>query len=109
MRTNSILQGHGSVHSGSVSQGADVQSMTSCMLTSFPAGLPHDTWTAKSAHSHFVGSKVLACLPVTCHLHFWQNDWGLLCATVGTQEWNRYLNKSQRSGEESCPAAPEGD
>ena len=23
-----------------------------------------------------------ACLAVTCHLHFWQNDRGLLCATV---------------------------
>ena len=28
-------------------------------------------------------------------LHFCQNDWGLLCATVLTWGWNRYWNKSQ--------------
>ena len=28
--------------------------------------------------------KVLAFLAVTCHLHFWQNDWGLLHATAVT-------------------------
>ena len=28
------------------------------------------------------------CLGVTCHLHFWQNDQGLLCATAVTQGWN---------------------
>ena len=39
--------------------------------------------------------KVYACLAVTCHLHFWQNDWGLLRATAVTQGWNRYRNKSQ--------------
>ena len=27
--------------------------------------------------------KVYACLAVTCHLHFWQNDRDLLLATVG--------------------------
>ena len=32
--------------------------------------------------------KVYACLRVTCHLHFWQNDQGLLCIIVVTQEWN---------------------
>ena len=36
---------------------------------------------AESAHSGFVESRVYACLGVTCHLHFWQNDWGLLRAT----------------------------
>ena len=36
--------------------------------------------------------KVYACLAVTCHLHFWQNDRGLLCATAVTQGWNRYQN-----------------
>ena len=35
------------------------------------------------------------CLAVTCHLHFWQNGWDLLCATVVTWGWNRYWNKSQ--------------
>ena len=36
-----------------------------------------------------------ACLAVTCHLHFWQNDWDLLRATVVTRGWNVYWNKSQ--------------
>ena len=39
--------------------------------------------------------KVYACLPVTCHLHFWQNDRGLLRATAVTRGWNGYRNKSQ--------------
>ena len=39
--------------------------------------------------------KVYACLAVTCHLRFWQNDWDLLRATVVTQGWNGYQNKSQ--------------
>ena len=37
---------------------------------------------------HFMQShicKVYACLVVTCHLHFWQNDRGLLHATAVTQ------------------------
>ena len=36
--------------------------------------------------------KVYACLAVTCHLHFWQNDRGLLRATAVTRGWNRYRN-----------------
>ena len=39
--------------------------------------------------------KVYACLAVTCHLHFWQNDRDLLRATAVAQGWNRYRNKSQ--------------
>ena len=39
--------------------------------------------------------KVYACLAVTCHLHFWQNDRDFLRATVVTWGWNRYRNKSQ--------------
>ena len=39
--------------------------------------------------------KVYACLVVTCHLHFWQNDRDLLRATVVTRGWNGYRNKSQ--------------
>ena len=33
----------------------------------------------------FVGSRVYACLDVTCHLHFWQNDRDLLRATAVTR------------------------
>ena len=39
--------------------------------------------------------KMYVCLAVTCHLHFWQNDWDILHATAVTQGWNRYRNKSQ--------------
>ena len=47
---------------------------------------------------HFMQShirKVYACLAVTCHLHFWQNDRDILRATAVTRGWNRYRNKSQ--------------
>ena len=37
--------------------------------------------------------KVYACLAVTCHLHFWQNDQDLLRATAVTRGWNEYRNK----------------
>ena len=49
------------------------------------------------APCHFMQSriwKVHACLAVTCHLHFWQNDRDLLGATAVTRGWNRYRNKS---------------
>ena len=69
--------------------------------------MPHETtavlaqvlWTPYNhAPCHFVQSyihKVYACLAVTCHLHFWQNDRDLLRATVVTRGWNGYQNKSQ--------------
>ena len=50
------------------------------------------------APCHFMQShicKVHACLAVTCHLHFWQNDRDLLRATAVIRGWNRYRNKSQ--------------
>ena len=39
--------------------------------------------------------KVYACLAVTCHLHFWQNDRDFFRATAVTRGWNGYRNKSQ--------------
>ena len=39
--------------------------------------------------------KVHACLALTCHLHFWRNDRGLLHATAVTWGWNGHQNKSQ--------------
>ena len=46
---------------------------------------PYSAWTAAlSAYSDFDGSRVYACFDVTCHLHFWQDDQGLLRATVVT-------------------------
>ena len=53
--------------------------------------------------------KVYACLAVTCHLHFWQNDQDLLCATAVTQGWNGYQNESAQKvdpGEENFPITP---
>ena len=44
-------------------------------------------------HSHM--RRVPACLVVTCHLHFRQNDHNLLRATVVTLGWNGYQTKSQ--------------
>ena len=55
-----------------------------------PDRFSHDAWTAYTAHSDLIGLKEYACFVVTCHLHFWQNDWGLLCATAVTQGWNGY-------------------
>ena len=54
--------------------------------------------TTMHQFSHFIWSnicRVHVCSAVTCHLHFWQNDRDLLCATVVTQGWNGYWNKSQ--------------
>ena len=39
--------------------------------------------------------NMYACLGVTCHLHFWQNDRGLLRATAVTRGVERTANKSQ--------------
>ena len=50
------------------------------------------------APCHFMQSHirmVYACLAVTCHLHFWQSDRGLLRATAVIRGWNGYRNKSQ--------------
>ena len=50
------------------------------------------------APCHFMQShipKVHACSAVTCHLHFGENDRGLLRATAVTRGWNGYRNKSQ--------------
>ena len=54
----------------------------------------HAPYHVTSYKATYAGS-VHACLAVTCHLHFWQNDRDLLCATAVTRGWNRYRNKSQ--------------
>ena len=59
------------------------------------------------APCHFMQSlirKVHAYLAVTCHPHFWHNDWGLLRATAVTRGWNGYRNKSQYR--KSTPTSP---
>ena len=54
---------------------------------------PHNHALCHFMQSHI--RKVYACLAVTCHLHFWRNDRGLLHATAVTPGWNGYRNKSQ--------------
>ena len=54
------------------------------------------------APCHFMQShirKVYACLAVTCHLYFWQNDRDHLRAT----QWNGYRNTEIRVSTESRP------
>ena len=77
------------------------------VLTALAWLVPHETAAVaaqvlctpyKHALCHFMQShilKVYACLAVTCHLHFWQNDRDLLRATVVTRGWNGYRSKSQ--------------
>ena len=77
------------------------------VLTALAWLVPHETAAVSAqvlctpynhAPCHFMQShisKVYACLAVTCHLHFWQNDRDLLRATVVTWGWNGYRNKSQ--------------
>ena len=64
---------------------------------------------------HFMQShirKVHACLAVTCHLHFWQNDRDLLRATAVTRGWNGYRNRSRHKkvdpGEKILPPLLQG-
>ena len=64
------------------------------------SSFPPYAWTAAwSAHSDFVGSRVYACLDVIYHLHFWQNDRGLLRAAAVTWGWNGHrIRVSPQSG-----------
>ena len=77
------------------------------VLTALAWLVTHET-AAVSAHvlctpynhapCHFMQShirKVYACLAVTCHLHFWQNDRDLLRGIAVTRGWNGYRNKNQ--------------
>ena len=77
------------------------------VLTALAWLVPHETAAVSAlvlctpynhAPCHFMQShihKVYACLAVTCHLHFWQNDRDLLHATAVTWGWDGYRNKSQ--------------
>ena len=69
------------------------------LLTALAWLVPHETAAVSAqvlctpynhAPCHFTQShirKVYACLAVTCHLHFWQNDRDLLRATAVTRYW----------------------
>ena len=67
-------------------------------VSSLPDRFPHCAWTAAwSTHSDFVGSRVYACLHVTCNPHFWPNGRGLLRGTAVTRGVERTPSKSQHT------------
>ena len=47
-------------------------------------------------HSQHTPTSLYAYLGVTCHLHFWQNDQGLLHATAVTKRWNGHQIRVSR-------------
>ena len=66
----------------------------------FGAGSVYTIQPCTRLQCHFIQShigRVYVCLAVTCHLHFWQNDWDLLCVTVVTRGWNGYWRVSTES------------
>ena len=74
---------------------------------------PHNTWTAAwSAHSDFAGSRVSACLGVTCHLYFLAERPGSFTChcgnTGGETDTKQESAHNVDSGEENSPAAPAG-
>ena len=87
-----------SVHSGSASwDDCGRKFLKKLPVSSFPDRFPHYAWTAAyPAHADFVGSRVYACLDVNCHMHFWQNDRGLLRATA-VKVVERTPSKSQHT------------
>ena len=89
----------GSIRSGSVSWDDCCWMFPDKLLVSlFPNRFPHYALTeAELPYSDFVGSRVLVRSCVTCHLHFWQNDWGLLHATVVTIGVEQTQNESQHT------------
>ena len=71
--------------------------LTSCVWARFLIDSTHYAWTAaKSAHYDFVGSRVYACLSITCHLRFWQNRRGLFSCHCGITGVERTPNKNQQ-------------
>ena len=67
-------------------------------MSSFLDRFPQYAWTAaSSAHTDLVGSRVYACLVVTRHLRFWQNNRDLLRATAVTRGMEQTPSKSQHT------------
>ena len=89
----------GSVHSGSASwDDCGQMFLDKLRVSSFLERFPHYAWTVTySAHSDFVGSRVCACLGVTCHLHFWLRDQGLLHATAVTHFYYSHVPYTQQT------------
>ena len=67
--------------------------MAGCYIKLLATLSVHSVYTMSH---HFMQShihRVHVCVVVTCHLHLWQSDWDLLCATAVTLGWNGYRNK----------------
>ena len=47
----------------------------------------------------FIDSRMSVCSGVLCYLHFWQNDQGLLCATVVAQGWIKHQIRGRTKSE----------
>ena len=101
------LRSHVILHEWPAFYSAFLNIHRSGVLTALEWLVPHETAAVSAqvlctpynhAPCHFMQShihNVYACLTVTCHLHFWQNDRDLLRATAVTRGWNGYRNKSQ--------------
>ena len=80
------------------------------VLTALAWLVPHETAAVSAqvlctpynhAPCHFMQShirNVNACLAVTCHLHFWQNDRGLLRATTVTRGYEEEVRVACTKG-----------
>ena len=66
-------------------------SLTSCVWARFQidSNTMSGEWHSQPTPTS-LGQGVYVCFSVTCHLHFGQNDWGILRATAVTQGWNRH-------------------
>ena len=101
------LRSHVTLHEWIAFYSAFLNIHQSGVLTALAWLVPYETAAVSAqvlctpynhAPCHFMQSHmhmVYVCLAVTCHLHFWQNDRGLLRATAVTQGWNWYRDKSQ--------------
>ena len=56
---------------------------------------PQYVWTAESAHSYFIGSRVQAFLDVNYYLHYWQNGQGSFMCPCDKTGVERTQNNSQ--------------
>ena len=76
------LLGQESVHSGSASwDDCGQEFLGKSCVSLFPWWVLTLCLDSTVALYDFSGSWVYMCFTTTCHLHFWQNDWGLLYCT----------------------------
>ena len=80
-------------------------------MANVPAGSPSRGENVVVHVKDFVGSRVYTCLGGSCHLHFWQNERGLLRAPAvtwgGTDSEQASSQKVNLGGKKSLPAPAE--